>query len=417
MSEMLLTWKNEGVVEQFFFTPDPRETFKFHMAIWKLIPQLKKYTFDLWLATSDTLPSDRYMSDYVLPSSSIRIVIWPYITYLFWQHSAFSKTILSNTKTHITPSETKNLVLNISKQVYRFIKYAWSWVTVRGKEESRHSLRKTVQIYTDYLINQIIFPLLIARKTFQCEPYDAMIQTASGRSDAYVFCNELEVAAHRILLKTDHVYVARFPTLDKCRCTLDAIKKTTILCALSGWEHHALIPTDVLALYYRDLKTIISSTNANNIHLRRHPGFGPNDGWAWAGQLHHYLTERGIRCEVIGCERALPEIACEYLGSVGVACSSALREIRASCSYTFAICLSSVSKSWYRQLHKQNADPKFILGTDGIGWIEEDGSYDPSIFEQKLYIPKTKKSIVDIVLEQSQHAEEIQHSQLSNRIK
>ena len=44
---------------------------------------------------------------------------------------------------------------------------------------------------------------------------------SSGRSDAYIMCDQLEVEAHKILFETENVFLARYPSLDDCRCVKD----------------------------------------------------------------------------------------------------------------------------------------------------------------------------------------------------
>ena len=254
---------------------------------------------------------------------------------------------------------------------------------------SSHTIKK-IRICQSYVIDRNVFPWLITRRTFRFEPYDEMTQMSSGRSDAYIMCDELEVEAHKILFETENVFLARYPSLDDCRCVKDTRGKRTILCPLTGWEQSEFIPDDVLALYYRDLHNVLMETGATNFHLRLHPEFRPDGGWA--GQIQGYLSERGIDCEVVGCERPITEIVCNYLGVVGAA-SSALRDVRANCEYAFVVGLVGVSKIYL-------ADPKFVFGkSDGIGWIEEDGSYEPRIFDRRDHTPSDRKGISDIVIE------------------
>ncbi len=394
VNDLIDGWETDGVIEKHFLIPDPKNKLKFNLTMWEIVPRLKAYGFDLWLTRSDMQPSDRYIFDFVLPERSIRIVMSPLMTYLFQRHQEIAKKMLSDAEkivpgplaTNTTGSNTNLLgfVLRKIKQdsPFELLRKVWVYLT-------SWTIKK-ISIYQSYLIDRMIFPWLITRKTFRYEPYDQMTQMSSGRSDAYIMCDEVEVEAHKILFKTPNVYLARYPTLDNCRCADDTRKKTTILCPLSGWERGDSIPEDIMALYYRDFRSVIEKTGATNCHLRRHPGFRPNGGWG--NQLQEYLTRRGITCEVVGCERPITEIACDYLGVVGCA-SSALRDIRAYCNLVFVVGLVGVSKPYF-------SDPKFIFGkSEGIGWIEEDGSYDPNILARRQYVQSAQKDISEIVIE------------------
>ena len=144
----------------------------------------------------------------------------------------------------------------------------------------------------------------------------------------------------------------------------------------------------VNGLVYRDFITVLSQTEAKYIHLRCHPDFGYTGGWSV--QLRDYLLSRGIDAKIVSCDKPIGEVTCDYLGVVGFA-SASLKDTRAACDYAFIIGLTSISKSLF-------ANPKFVYGkSEGISWIEENGSFDLDIFTRFKFVPQARKSIPDIV--------------------
>ena len=66
-----------------------------------------------------------------------------------------------------------------------------------------------IRNWPGYIINREILPRLMAGKRFEYGPYDQMTQMGSGKADAYIFSDEVEVEAHKSLFKTTNVYLAQ----------------------------------------------------------------------------------------------------------------------------------------------------------------------------------------------------------------
>ena len=104
---------------------------------------------------------------------------------------------------------------------------------------------------------------------------------------------------------------------------------------------------------------------------------------------------RNIVAEVVGCEKPIRELVCDYMGVAGFA-SAGLRDARASCDYAMVIGFTSISKYYF-------INPKLAFGESvGIDWINEDGSYDPKIFERKKFIPPKRETVPEILNELSE---------------
>tara|TARA_B100000315_G_scaffold259845_1_gene317619 strand:+ start:7251 stop:8717 length:1467 start_codon:yes stop_codon:yes gene_type:complete len=414
LNELLDGWKKNNVIEQYILLPKVKSRTKFHLCMAKIIPLLKRHNFDLWLTCSEMQVPERYIFECILPKHCISVCMSHNNSFLFmynekivqqllagetaptYQRHTWPKTttlpthaikkflILSDADSSM-PLSKAGFLLRIRKQVRRFTRQSLSWFIIT-KINTTHPL-KLIKIYTDYIVNRIVFPLLIAHKTFPLGPYDSMTQLGSGRSNALILFDDREAEAHALLFKHTDVYVAQYPSKGSCQCNHSETLKSTILSPLSGFLNLDSISDDALYLFYRDFKTVMTKTNARNIHLRVHP-----DGTGrWPEQLRHYLAHRGIDAKVVDCTRPIREIMCDYLGMAGYG-SSALRDGRASCNYAFVIGFAGISKL------QQFSNPKFVYGkSDGIEWIEEDGNYDPQIFTRQKHCPPERKTVDQIM--------------------
>ena len=225
-------------------------------------------------------------------------------------------------------------------------------------------------------------------KIFKYKTYEKITQLSSGKTHAIIFFDELETKVHKLLYRNENIYTAQYPIHRKCNCNSNNISEKTILSPLSGWERLDNIPNDVLKLFYRDFKIILSKSGAKSIHLRPHPDFGKNRGSSY--QIRDYHLSHGIKTVVLDCNKPISEIVCNYTGVAGFA-SAALRDARAGCNYAFVIGFTAVSRYYFN-------DPKFAFGnSEGIDWINEDGSYDPIIFKRKKYLYPKRQTVFEIL--------------------
>ena len=98
--------------------------------------------------------------------------------------------------------------------------------------------------------------------------------------------------------------------------------------------------------------------------------------------------------ELVDSKKPIREVICNYLGIIGYS-SCALRDARFSCNYGFIVGCEAISKYHF-------VEPKFLYGLgEGISWINEDGSYDPRIFERKKYAQPKRKTVPEILNELS----------------
>jgi hypothetical protein len=132
----------------------------------------------------------------------------------------------------------------------------------------------------------------------------------------------------------------------------------------------------------------MDKTGAQVLHLRKHP----DETGKWDKQLLQYLIANGINAVMVEADKPIKDIMCDYLGMVGFA-SGALRDARAACDYCYVIGFEGVSIGRYM-------NPRFVFGnSEGIDWIFEDGSFDEKIFQMQKFVPKSRKTLIEIIKE------------------
>lgn len=388
--ENMTVLKKEGVIRKFFLLPPYNSVIKMLRMLRSITSQLKECQFDVFLAESATQFSDRYLVEWIIPKTCVRIALWPGLTFLLGRNESLVRGLLS--KNSATTEEPKLSTLSgwINKVCHAgtiicFFKKTWSYSNIKR--------RQFVRLFVDSIWVRRILAKLLLGKTFPREEYDRLTQLDSGkRFQHYIFCDEIEASAHKALFKIPMIYVAQHPNMGVCRCGSSSEKKSTILSPLSGFINQNNIAEQYLSLFYRDFKTVLEQSGAKSIHLRIHP----DETKRWYISLRDYLAVRGMDVTVVDCDKPIGEVVCNYLGMAGDS-SCALRDGRAACQQAFIVGFEAVSKFAQK-------NPKFHFGnSEGIGWINEDGSYDPSIFKRNVYIPPPRKRVAELIREFTHH--------------
>ena len=383
--------KERGFIEKYMITPEHKSILKYHLFMKSKLKELKNQNFDFFLTGDDVQTGSRYILDCALPSHCTSVCVWQNITYLFMYNQEYVSRILSGNEV-LPPTSAREAPPAASRSHFQRIvskirchRQILDLIKIPAKVGFILIQKKTRVFFDRYFL-----PWIIAGKFFRFGPYDKITQLSSGHSDALIFFDEREAKAHKKLLKTPKVYVAQYPTRGNCRCNTNIQDKLAILSPLSGFEGRNQISEKILFLFYRDFNTVLSQTNAKKIHLRLHPDETGN----WPKQLQDYLAKHEIDASLVDSELPISKVMCDYIGMAGYA-SAALRDARASCDYAFIIGFAGVSAIQFKE-------PKQVFGdSEGIDWIEEDGTYDPKIFIKKKYNHPKRKSVPEIVMELS----------------
>lgn len=361
-------------IEKYWLLPDFSGSFrlkdllKHHAAVRHNLKTWKQLNFDVLLACDDLTTYQRYLSECAVSNECMHVC---------WIAG----------RTHLMIGKKRNETGLLKRGLVK-IGEAGSLADVfkkgiRVSSRTIHRFKKQGIHFLDH----ILLPALLAGKVFPPGPYDHLTQTGPGNCDAMIFCDEATASAHKPFCKTDAIFMAGYPTQGLCRCRERENDKKTLL-VFVGYGHE--IGEDFLALYYRDLQTMLKGTGAQKIHLRPHPRSPKETPFG----LSRYLQERGIDAQPVGCEKPIWEIVCDYEGVVGPI-SEALRDARTTCDYIPVVCLISISDPRYE-------NPRVSFGNHTmIGWIEKDGSYDPAIFERRRAERPRRKSVPEILLELS----------------
>jgi hypothetical protein len=399
---LLESLQDKGSIEKFYMTPDHRALFRNHWFNRKVARELRAYNFDFWLTASEIQPRERFLLDCVLPEHCTCIIMWHNITFLFMYNRQIVHKLLvgEDIPAYPPPRETVRIGRPISLSTYTRFEKAFrekglvailKIVLYRGGGMLRRkwkTYRKRWAIHFD----RIIFPWLLVGRTFRLGPYDAVTQIGSGRSGVLILFDELEVKVHQNLYRNAKVLLAQYPTTGSCICAPVCGKvpgkKNAMLSPLSNFVGLDSIPDEALDLFYRDTRTVVNETGVKYVDLRLHP----DESGQWPYELQDYLKVRGIEARVVAADLPLREVVCGYTVVAGSA-SASLRDCRAVCDYVLVIGFVGVSQY-------QFVDPPFVFaGSEGIGWIGEDGEYNKEIFREGVRKKNERKKVAEIINE------------------
>lgn len=387
--DLLSKLKKEGIVEDFIIAPFADNILKSHLFMKSKIHDLKKYDFDFWLSGGEMQVQERYISDCILSDQCVSVCMWHNITFLFMYHESIVRKLFLD-------SDVQDFQLPVARESNkesRLRRYLRRTMQGEFLVLARSALRLIILRMCAKLLmvcDRFILPFILVGQVFRLGLYDNITQFSSGRADALIFFDALEVEAHKRLLKSPNIYVARYPSQGNCRCSSDSTKSTTILSPLSGFEQSNKLSSEALSLFYRDFNIVLLEAGAKNIHLRVHP----DEKGKWPWHLRDYLADRGMDVSIVGCERPIREIMCDYMGIAGFA-SSALRDARFSCEYAFVVGFEGVSDFF--------KNPKFVFAnSEGISWIDKVGEYEEGIFVRKKLAYTMRQSVSELLMKLSQ---------------
>lgn len=373
--EALDSMRVKGLIKEYWLVPSPKNIFKHHFYIKSKLKTWRSSNFDVFLSNAMAQVFERYIVECVIPSHCVCVCFWAALGYPLY-------------KRVVDPSSQDSFLSKVLKKNKQAKSFAEFFQT--GKAYVNKVFRRFLKEGRRFC-SRILLPWLLVRKTFPLTEHVGSNQIApEDNSGIFVFCDEVEAAEARKLFKKAQTHVVKYPTQGNCRCNGNEAKKdkSAILLILSGFINKSKLSSSQLESIYRDVRTVLSASGAKTVHLRLHP----RDDSRWAYDLEGYLKNKGIDAVCVGHNQPIREVMCDYLGMAGFA-SSALRDGRAACDQAFVIGFSGISKNY-------TLAPKAWFGnSEGIDWIEEDGTYDPIIFRRGKYVPSAKKSIDELLIE------------------
>jgi len=374
---------SKKMIDNLWVLPDHREILKHHLFIKKHLPVWHRHSFNLFLSISGIEIIDRYLIECVLDKACQRVCFWTALGYLL-QNEKIARKLLGETKTAHKPGK-----ISEQKLFNKIKKRGLSWFLRTGSFYVKSLPAKFAKDFRYNYLDRVILPFLMVKKAFPLNFREKLVRVSANKIDALVFCDELEAKAFAAFYPGIQTIVAQYPTQGSCRCNGSRLQKPAVLVPLTtGISGADQLSADLLTVIYRDIRTVLRETGADTVHLRLHP----RESAGWPKHLADYLKSKGIKAECVSSREPIKDIICDYAGMTGFA-SSSLKDARAACDNAIVVGFSAISK-------KFTSDPKLWFGrSEGIGWIEEDGSFDPEIFKRKKFIPPPRKSLDEILVE------------------
>lgn len=380
--------RENGLIEKYWILPDTESVFRHQFYLKSHIGAWREMNFDIQLSGSEIQIYEHYINSCSLPAHCLRVCFWTGLGYMLKDERFVNKLLgiqgnpdktERNVRSYYDYSRILERVrsaglINIVKRVFEKIKI--------------HTVVKLNKAMSK-CVNRYILPLLLVRKVFPLNKRDIITQMGSGRSDAYVFCDKKEAQVFSAFVKNSVCYVAEYPVENNCRCgDLKKNKSAVLISLTTGISAADKLDEKGLELFHRDIKIVLTEARVSTVHLRIHPRMKMK----WPYHLQEYLNMKGIDAQCSKSDLTIKEIVCDYQGVVGPA-STVLRIARACCDSCFVVGFAGISKRIFK-------NPRFAFGgSEGIGWIDENGVYDPIIFKAEQYKKESKMSLYQILNE------------------
>lgn len=383
--EELESFRESGVVQKYWIVPIHNDKLQLIRDLRRRLQELRSFEFKIMMAGNECEPVEQFLFKCIASEKCIQVIFWQQVTYLF-ENERLTRRLIGD-KAATGDSDRTKVPLGRLRLFERIRKDTVSLLILKIYRFLRARVRRLCRPIIEYYA-RVLLPRMFLGCTFRMNAIDRLTQIGSGRSHAYIFLDELEVKAHATLFKGADVRVAEHPSRGNCRCVDGNLRTGPVLSPLGGFVGEDFLPEDFLNSFLRDMRVVLSKTGVDEVHLRLHP----RETGKWPYQLKGYLIREGISTHVVASDCALREIVCDYSVVAGY-CSNALRDVRASCDHIPVIGFVEFSRERF-----PSCTPQFSYGTaEGIGWIEEDGSFDPGIFQAQTLNRRPHPSINQIL--------------------
>jgi len=386
--ESLKLMANQHLLEKYWFIPDSNNILKqqvflkMHEKIWR------ENNYDVLLTNAEMQVFERFFISCVLPRHCLKICFWPTITYLL-QHESLVGELLERQvpapDARKTNSNKANIIIKGIEKIKEGMKLSRLLrMAMEALKNRIASLYQNIYWFLHEKASRYLAPAILFGKTFPLGKYDVMTQLGSGRSDAYVFCDEIEAKAFSKLFNNQNVYTVKYPTQGNCHCHNNK-SVSALLIVLSTFADFL---SDNMGFFYNDINMILEKTRLNLVHLRVHPAVRP----AYYYYLRDYLRAKGIDAIIVDNNKPIREVACDYLAIVAIH-SNALRDARACCDHVLVYGLEDVARKMFGYDVRQ-----WYGKSEGIIWIGKNNTYAADSFEIKKYFPPVREGVDNLIL-------------------
>ena len=403
VTRQLERWQADGTISGYAIAPGFEDTLRQHLFMARYVRRLRRMNFEYFVSITMMQVWERYLISCALPPKAVRLGFYTQMSNLLGNEALFRSVLEGKPQEApaTTPAPAAGRAAPLSPLralrrlattpglggrmglLARYARFLWSKVP-------RPSLSISTPDFS-LLFDRTLLPALLVGKTFPLGKHDRFTQIGTDQFDALAFLDPVDARAHAALYGNPNMFVVEHPAKGNCRCGTDGPERHAILSPLSGLMGRDTVPPETLESYRRDLGTALRESGAREIHLRLHP----SETGKWPQRLVEFLGANGIPARIVDAALPIREVICDYAGVVGYA-SAALRDGRGCCDYAFVVGMVAASKSLF-------ANPKLLFGdSEGIDWIEEDGTHAPGIFERRRYVPPPYPSLMDLLTELKQ---------------
>ncbi len=381
MRERLEAWNSDGTISGHMIVPSYFDTARLHPFMARSVRELRRMAFDIFLSLSMIQVWERYLLACALPPNCLKVCFLSHLTPVL-ANEALARRVLGSDPALPPPLPERPAAPPPAAAPVRKVSVARALRRLAGARGERRALlamyaqvvwigiSSRLRFDRHQLFDRYLLPMRGVGRVFPYRRLDRLTELATDQFDALVVLDPLEARLFGALLHTPNVFLARHPLHGRCRCG-SAGHRSAILSPLSGFEGDS-VAQETLDSYLRDLSAAVAQSGAQEVHLRLHP----REGGRWPEALLAYLAAHGLRARIVPAAQPIGEVVCDYLGVVGFA-SAALRDARAGCDQAFVVGLVRVSRALY-------SSPKLVMGEgEGIGWIEDDGSFVPDTFQRR----------------------------------
>jgi len=406
-SDQLEHWKNEGTIFDYLIVPmcisnstSDQNTYKEHLFMKFKLNYLRKQKFDLVILGSSQSLWERYLLDCTLTHKCIRIGL---VTggFCLLLHPPIIEGILSGEKASDLIMKLANscgykqkisIKDNPIRKVFsKFIKSSSKLqFSKRGIIFVLNRLYVGIKfLFSSIFIDRYIIPAFLVFKIFSKSKYEDLTYFDTDYCDSIIVFQKLHELVFRSICSNAHVYLTQSPLVGSCRCCLSQPSEfDKVLVCLTGYE----VTNDQQELLYRDLQIVMLECGAKEVHIKPHP----RERGSHVERLQSYFQEKGIATTIIGVDKPIRDIVCDYIGVVGYV-SGSLFEARSACNYAFVVGFVAVSQIYVKNAKHHFGDIDNL--EKRIDWIEEDGTYNPDIFRRRYHPAPPYPTIPEILTE------------------
>ncbi len=323
-----------------------RSVLEYHRSMAQLTNNLKDKPFDLFVVSSDSSLTDRYLVD-LAKSLGAKVVVIYASVFFVKLFNLYRKLIGVDKKSYLEKAKDKvATVKNMKQRKVSFLNYFW-WRVKWLKEK----IAKDFKIFMNYYI----LPYIFSRRTFPRNKYDTFSHV-SGRADTFICYNFREAdAIRKVVIPAKDVRLAKHPAVLYCRSPKEATRKLLLLLGDQVDE----LRDDQISFWVEVIKEAVKAEGLNEVHFRFHPRTDKN--LPQPKKLIASVAKLNLKTEIIDANTVpLVQILGDYLGVIGVL-SGSLRTARAV-SKGFVIGLLDACGNF--------PDEDWMLGDpEGIIWI------------------------------------------------